>query len=279
VAVDYQLIELQHLTITHGDHQAGTGVGGGVQVRRGAYLHMADSIVTQNTARFGGGIGVNTPGGPASTLTGCLIDNNHAVVDDFLNGSDGQGGGVDVAQDSTVTIEQSSILRNHALNGGGVYTASGSRLTVDHSTVTDNLVEQVHVHRAFVGGVGGGLAINSDAAISNSVIAGNSATGAEGGSGGGLFVLLGGKESVTATVIARNTVDSDNGAAGDGGGIFTAAPHDTDLLTLDHVYVVENHAPATAAGGVSNEGTLLLKHTTIKDNSGLNCSGGIGCPP
>jgi hypothetical protein len=188
MGVEYQLIELQHLTITHGDHEAGSGIGGGVQVRRGAYLHIADSIVTQNTARFGGGIGVNTPGGPASTVSGCQIDNNRAVVDDLLNGSDGQGGGVQVAVDSTLTIGQSSILRNHALNGGGVYTDTGSHLTVDHSTVTDNLVEQVHVHHAFVGGFGGGLAINSHAAIDNSVIAGNSATGPEGGSGGGLFI-------------------------------------------------------------------------------------------
>ena len=269
----YQLIELQHLTITHGGHESGSGMGGGVQVRRGAYLHLSQSTVTQNTARFGGGISVNTPGGPASTVTHCLIDDNQAVVEDFLNGSDGQGGGIEVAQDSIVTIEHSTIVRNQALNGGGLYSDTGSHLTVDSTTFTENQVAQVHVHRAFVGGVGGGLAVNSNVTITNSTIADNAASGPEGGLGGGLFILLGGRESIATTIIAHNVA-----GGGNGGGIFTAAASNTEVLTLDYVYIVENQAAADAPGGVANEGTLVLRHTTIKDNAGINCSGGIGCP-
>ena len=67
-------------------------------------------------------------------------------------------------------------------------------------------------------------------------------------------------------------------ATGTGGGIFTAAASNTEVLTLDYVYIVENQAAADAAGGVANEGTLILRHTTIRDNSGVNCSGGSGCP-
>ena len=63
-----------------------------------------------------------------------------------------------------------------------------------------------------------------------------------------------------------------------GGGIFTAAASDTEVLTLDYVYIVENQAAVDAPGGIANEGTLVLRHTTIKDNAGINCSGGIGCP-
>ena len=50
------------------------------------------------------------------------------------------------------------------------------------------------------------------------------------------------------------------------------------MLTLDYVYIVENQAAVDAPGGIANEGTLVLRHTTIKDNAGINCSGGIGCP-
>jgi hypothetical protein len=89
----------------------------------------------------------------------------------------------------------------------------------------------------------------------------------------------GGKQTIVSTLIGHNTADGGPGSGGDGGGILSAALDKTAPLSLDHVYVVENQAFRGGAGGISNSATLVLTHTTIKDNSGLNCTGGVGCPP
>jgi len=275
----YHLIEMHNLTITQGAHQTGTGVGAGVQVRAGAYLHLFDSILTQNTARFGGGLGVNTPGGPQSTVTRCLIDDNVAVTDN-PGAPDGLGGGIEVSPNSNVAVSGSTIVRNHALDGGGIFTDRGSQLTLSQSTVNDNSVAQIHFSKAYIGGAGGGIEANSSISITNSVIANNTAEGPEGGLGGGLFLVLGGADQITSTMVAHNAAISQPNVAGSGGGIFTAAPSQADTLGLDHVYVVENTSAQNGGiGGISNEGTLVLTHTTIAENTGVNCSGGVGCPP
>jgi len=273
------LIEMHNLTVTQGAHENGTGVGGGVQVRAGVYLHLFDSILTQNTARFGAGLGVNTPGGPQTTVTRCIIDDNTAVTANPAT-PDGLGGGIEVSQNSNVAVSASTIVRNHALDGGGIFTDKGSHLTLDQSTVNDNGVAQIHFNKAFIGGVGGGIEANSSISITNSVIANNTAEGPEGGLGGGLFLMLGGTDKVSSTLIARNAAISQPNVAGSGAGILTAAVSQAETLVLDHVYVIENRSAENGGvGGISNEGTLVLTHTTIKDNTGVNCSGGVGCPP
>jgi hypothetical protein len=270
---DYQQVDIQYLTISNGNHQTGSGVGGGVQVRRGAFLHLLGSVVTHNSALFGGGIGVNTPGGPATTVTGCLIDDNVSTSSQALG-----GGGVVAVQGSTVVIQHSTVTRNQAFNGGGIYTDIGTHVTVGETTVSENSVSQVHVHLGFVGGVGGGLYANSDMTISGSTIAHNAATGQELALGGGIFIVLGSTQTITYTVIAHNSATGPAGT-GDGGGIFAAAENTHDTLALTKVYVVENEASPGSAGGISNEGTLLLAGTLIKDNSGFNCKGGFDARP
>jgi hypothetical protein len=274
----YQLVEIYYLTIAHGDHESATGIGGGIQVRRGAYLHVFNSIITGNTAWFGGGIGIDTPGGPTTTISDCLIGDNLAVAESLATGAGGSGGGVDVVGASAVTIQQSTITRNHALEGGGISTDFGSNVRLEHSTISDNGVTQVHAHSGFVGGAGGGLSVNAAISISDSIIANNAATGPESPRGGGVFIVVNGTQSIADTVVTHNTADGGSGSGGDGGGILSAAAARTEKLLLDRVYVIENSASQGGAGGISNEGTLVLTHTTITDNSGLNCTGGIGCP-
>jgi hypothetical protein len=86
-----ELIEIHNLVISHGNHTGGTGVGGGVQVRAGAYLHLYESTVTQNLAMQGGGIGVNSPGAPESLISGCLIDGNTANGTRIRHTTEGDG--------------------------------------------------------------------------------------------------------------------------------------------------------------------------------------------
>ena len=273
------LIEIHFLTITQGDHENGTGVGGGVQVRSGAYLHIFDSILQHNVARFGGGLGVNTPGGPASVVTHCLISDNAALVDNPA-APDGLGGGIELSQGSTLTVSQSTIARNQALDGGGVFASASTQLSLNQSDVTANQISQVHFNGAFIGGFGGGINAQAGLSVSNSVIAGNIASGGEGGSGGGLFVLLGEQAQLSNTTITHNLANGGtSNAVGNGGGIFTAAANNRAVLVLQGVYVVQNAAGQNGAGGIWNEGTLEITGGRIEDNSGLNCTGGFGCPP
>jgi hypothetical protein len=281
-ATTYEEVDIHNLTISHGDHESGTGVGGGIQVRSGAFLHLANSVLTHNIAQLGAGIGVNTPGGPATTLTSCLIDDNVAVpMSNLSQGAVfGLGGGVFAASGSTVAVLQSTVTRNHSLSGGGLYSDTSSHLTVDGTTVSENVAAQVHAHLGFSGGSGGGLDVNSDLTLSRSVIAHNSALGPETPQGGGLFILVvGGKQSISQSVIAHNLADTTGG--GNGGGVFATAPSKANPLTLDDDYIVQNQAAAGLVGGLAlgDPFALTLTDTTIKDNSGINCGGAATCPP
>jgi len=276
----YELTEVHGLLISHGHHLTGTAVGGGVQVRAGAYLHIFDSTISQNIANEGGGIGVNTPAGPETTITRCLISDNFALSGPGLFVT--LGGGVAVVAGSA-TIEQSTVVRNQTtgqFGGGGISAGTTTKLSVLDSTVSDNRATTILDPSGISGGTGAGLLLNGDFLISGSTIAGNVASG-ETSEGGGLQVGLydGGAHTIKNTVITHNLVTGGFSTSfGNGGGIYSFAGFigGSGTLTLDHVYVVENLA---GAGLYNTAGvTLTLIDSTIKDNAGGNCVG-PGCPP
>jgi hypothetical protein len=274
----YHLIEIHDLTITHGNHLTGSAVGGGVQVRAGAYLHIFDSTISQNVANQGGGIGINTPNGPETTITRCLISENLALS--APNQLDTHGGGVAVVAGSA-TIRQSTISRNETTGqygGGGIY--SEGNLSLSNSTVSDNRANSIIDSSGVSGGNGGGLLLTGDFVISGTTITNNTASG-EASEGGGLAIGFydSGTHSIENSVISHNFVTGGFGTAfGNGGGIYSFSGFFgfSAILNLSHVYVVEN----LAGGGLFNtQGvTLRLIDTTIKDNAGGNCVG-PGCPP
>jgi hypothetical protein len=259
-----QLITIQGLTIAHGMHPGGSGVGGGVQVRAGAYLHLSNSIVAGNSAITGGGIGVNTPGAPETTIRNCLIDGNGAYVTLGYNGgyplSGGgtYGGGIAVLKGSTVSIQNSTITRNLANDGGGIYLDSGGSLTMTGTTLSENTANGYVAGGYPEGASGGGIESFGDFAITGSSITGNTGLGDNGGGGLMLYLPSGSHVSITRTIIDRN-IASTNGA---GGGLAVSGPANS---TLDLVkdFVVENQN-----GGVLNYGVNLVEtDTLIEDNS------------
>jgi hypothetical protein len=272
----YEHVTLGSMTISGGSHFGGTGVGGGVQVRQGAYLTMYSSTVTRNYASRGGGVGINTPGGPASALINCSITGNEAS----------SGGGVYVAQNSNAIINESTISQNLASDGGGVLSESTSTLSADHTSVSGN-----HVHgscdrgptgtqRNCAGGTGGGLWVGSQLTLTDSTITLNSSDAEGSARGGGLYIVLGANQTLTRTVINENSIFGD--LYGAGGAIFAASTNPAALLTLTNVYVVNNSDdsnPSSNSAGIFNQGTLSLSHATIADNVPGNCMGGTGCPP
>lgn len=264
----YYEVDLSYLTVMGGDHNTSSQVGGGIQVRIGAYLHLSNVSVIDNYAGAGGGIGVMTSGGPPTTLSQCSIMNN-------------QGSGIYVGAGASVTIEQCSVANNTDSYGGGIYTEAGSTLTIDGTAVSNNQALGTHSHDGPGPGLGGGLYVLGNLAMTNSTVSGNVATDANGrGIGGGIFVVLGGSVSIQGSVISQNSIPG----SGSGVGIFASSNNPAATLTLTNDYIVLNTVPFVAtiggpnAGGVANQGTLILSGTTIANNSSPDCAGGTGCP-
>jgi hypothetical protein len=256
-----RLIEIRNLTISNGNHTGGTGVGGGIQVRAGSYLHVFDSIVMQNTASSGAGIGINSPGAPTTTLSGCLIDDN-------VTG--GPGGGVAVLQGSSASIDQTTVVRNVSSEGGGIYGATGSTLTITNTLASGNTANFIVRPFGKQDGDGGGLQTSGDFSIFDSFFSGNTATGESGGGGIEIFLADNGPHTISRTTISHNSVN-----AGSGGGIFASGGSGTSW-TLSNSFVIQNLA---GAGVVSlGPDDLVLTNTLIRGNVGGDlCTGQGSC--
>jgi Right handed beta helix region len=227
-------------------------------------LHLFDSVVTQNNATTGGGIGVNSPGAPVTTIIGCLIADNVASAPRPTRPA---GGGVAVLEGSLVSIQQSTIARNQSTGGGGVYGAKGSDLTITGTTVTGNTSHSVSTPVGPSAGEGGGLETGGDFTISDSFFVGNAASGEGGGGGIALLVADNGNHTINRTIVSHNSV-----ASGVGGGIL-ASGDAGESWTLQESYVVQN----LGGFGVWSQGpvALVLIDTTINGNVGGDlCDGG-----
>jgi hypothetical protein len=277
-----QLIEMHNLTIAHGNHTGGTGQGGGIQVRAGAYLHLYDSTVTQNYALSAAGISVNNPGAPASVISGCLIEDNQTPIN--VKGHDYVGGGVGLFGKSSLTMMASTLTRNLTNDGGGLFADVGTHLTVDGSTFSENSAQPSPSPLGPGGGGGGGLESYGSVSISNSSFVNNLGVGPNGG--GGLFFVMTSDDThaITNTIVARNNnvAGSQSGPAeGPGGGIAAvgASAGASPVLSINSSYIVQN----LAEGGIwydSNSATLTLRNTTVAGNSGGQiCNNVSVCTP
>jgi hypothetical protein len=262
------LITIQGLTISGGYHDGGTGIGGGVQVRAGSYLHLANSSVVGNFARIGGGgIGIQaSAGAPQTTITSCVIDSNSTN----LGKHGGQGGGIIVMPNSSVAITSSFITRNQSTEGGGVLAESGTTVSVSATTIGQNISHGFGTPVGPDGGGGGGLEAHGNLSLEGSFIVANTNDSPE-FFGGGLFLSYDTADvvmSVSDTLIARNTAPG-------GAGIFVAG-NGSSTLPLKNVYVVQNNA-----NGIYYPGVILVQtNTTVKDNVGGNyCDGAHFCTP
>jgi hypothetical protein len=215
-----------------------------VQVRAGAYLHLHDSTLTENSATSGAALGVDSPGAPATTVTDCLIDNNSTL-------GNGPGGGVVVMPGSSLSIQESSITRNSSGNGGGAFVWLGGTLTVTGSTISGNISHAVETHYGLAGGGGGGIYAQGALSLDSSYVTNNSADGEDDGGGLALYV------AATQNTIVSNTIIAEN-SGGLGGGIIAYGGN----ITLQTSYVIKNQG-----WGISGVATLSNDRSTVKDNS------------
>ena len=229
------------------------GSGGGVSAT--GFFEATDSVFRRNEAVDGEGGGVyfvGSQGGHLLALVGVQITGNDA--------SDAGGG---VAIFGPAEIEGSAIDENSVTTltdttgyGGGIH-VEDSNLAVRNSTINGNTAV----------GRGGGMMVvedsddTSNVTIENSTIDGNTA----GSGGGGIRIGLsdGGGGHVTLT---NSTVSNNTGAAG--GGIYNFGSGHTSVLSLLNVTISGNHA-ATDGGGLRSLGpdaATTMNFTTIANN-------------
>jgi hypothetical protein len=239
------------------------GRGGGIAnhgLLSDATMTMSGGVVSANLTSGIGGGGIDNATGPGLvadlTVTGVTISNNTAAGSDHTTGL---GGGVQNSLFRGVTtgavrltIRDSAIRQNSAVNGGGISSAFdlvGPReihLQLTSSEVSDNLASG----NGFQMGNGGGIyVLNGTAVVANTTISGNRAIGTGSpisGLGGGIanMGLSGGTGAVALinATIARNQ-------AGSGGALFVAPFNGTATAEFTNSLVAGHTGAACGSSG------------------------------
>ncbi len=234
------LVSLDTVLVAGNTADGLAGSGGGV-LNLGT-LTAINSTFAGNVANRAGGA-IETVGGTTVTLDRVTIGTNADGTDDAAEANSvagaganpGNGGGLHIGGDGVVTINDSSIRGNAAVEGGGLWNSPAGTLTVTRSLIADNTAT-----------TGGGVYNEADntgaggtVSLVNTTISGNTATG----SGGGVFTA-GGDVSHVSVTIALNT-------AADGGGVFAGGGE----VTADNTVVSQNtggDVSGDLTGGVGN---------------------------
>jgi hypothetical protein len=243
-----------------------TQEGGGVSNYESA-LTLINSTISGNAAAVAGGLW-SSGGLPSyqgkSTLINCTISGNAATGRGGAVSVTGSGGGV--YNTNPVTLTDCTISGNTATDGGGLYCKFVGRLALTDCTISGNMATD-----------GGGLYCKSGTttSITACTISGNTA----GGNGGGVYVYSGqydiANAALTDTIVAGNTGTggsaSDIGGSGAGSGTsgsynLTGTGGSGGLTAADH-NLLNIAAPALSAlannGGPTQTMALLTGSPAI----------------
>lgn len=203
-------------TVISNNTATGTaGSGGGILNTAGGALELDDVVVVKNTAnRAGGGIE------DASGSTTLVIIVNSTIDSNQVFTSPGNGGGIHVGGDGSLSFRSGMVRGNTAgAEGGGIWIASGT-LTVGQGVVFDGN----EALGADPDQGGGALYSNGNGTMvikNNVTFNDNKATGAS-GSGGAILNNTGATLLIDGAVFTNNTANRAGGAiedvSGDDGG-------------------------------------------------------------
>ncbi|MCK6579985.1 MAG: hypothetical protein L6Q98_17985 [Anaerolineae bacterium] len=261
-AFDLGTVSVSTTTILQNDLVVTVPTSDGAGSLRQAVLN-ANAFPTDDTITFSGVATVNVAGNHLNvanngSLTiegeGILINGTDTTTIFQVAGSavvimndvtlaDGIGGnGGALFNSGTLTLNNSTVSGNSALDGGGgIYNSASGTLTLNNSTIGGN--------SAFVGG---GISNSGTVTLNNSTISGNSA-----------FVGGGGLSNY-GTLVLNNSTVADNSATNFGGGVRAAGTQ-----------IIRNSIIANNASGTSDDCGQLGIVTIDVDNS-LVEDGGCG---
>ncbi len=236
------VVSISNMTATNGKVVAANG--GGILNNDAALILTNVTVSKSTTSAEGGGISV-------SSSTGSLNLTNVVVTGNSATGNYSNGGGINLATASAVTLSRSTVSNNvSGEDGGGIYFFSGGSLTMDDSTVSGNSGNTV----TNSAGGGGIYLFATTTVIRNSTISGNSAKN----SGGGIGNFAGSLVTIKNSTIAFNVT------TGNGGGIGGSS------VTLNSVIVANNTAGGT---GPDVNGPVTADFTLFSNNSGATITG------
>ncbi len=223
--------------------------GGGIAFAGGQSTIRNSHIIGNETNRgAGGGISLTSTraGSPTLLLTGSVVSDNRAAA---------EGGGIRSNSGGRLTIHESHIARNYAVDVGGGLAAFGSVVEITSSSFDSNIAERQ----------GGGIASftfgsrDRSFEVINSTIARNRSEI----NGGGIYVeSLGLVDfAVRHSTIVDNEVDLDLGelSALLGGGIVAAGTE----VVLDHTIVFGNSVFGGASDLTAFEGSFTAESSAI----------------
>jgi len=164
---------------------ASGGLGGGIYMgNTNAFFTVQGSEaknITNNTARYGGGVHYSLGFWEFENGTNLNITSNNAAVD---------GAGVWLGTGRFMTLDGGiAIYNNTAIgSGGGIYAQSGSQVVLDNPAATIGHTSPINGNTA---AKGGGISLSGNLFFREGNIIGNAATGtilAETGLGGGVYL-------------------------------------------------------------------------------------------
>ncbi len=258
------VLSLMDCMVTENTALRGMGSGGGILNGPGGALSIMSSQITSNEAnRAGGGIEDASGSGSAFTIMNSKIDKN-TVYD-----APGNGGGIHIGGDGSLTITGGTVNDNRAgAEGGGIWNGTGT-LTVVGTEVRSNTAAGNDADQG-----GGGLYNNGGGTIAVSGgarISGNQATGTS-GSGGGILNNTG------ATLMVMNSRVEKNVANRAGGGIEDASGR-ASTFTITDATINENRvndAPGNGGGiHIGGDGNLTITGSKVNRNQAGAEGGGI----
>ena len=203
-------------------------------------------ITIQNGSEDDGG-GINLDSSSNLTLRDAAVSGNHATD---------TGGGIGVS--GVLTIECVTIEGNSADVGGGIYLNNGSSATLLNATLSGNSAAHD----------GGAIYTKSVADITNSTIAYNTAGGA-----GGIHKQGSGNASLKNTILADNTGGNSNGALISlGNNIDSQNTAGLDMLLGDQVMT------DPLLGGLVYNGGPTKTHALLSGSPAIDAGTSSGAP-
>ena len=230
----YNVATLNIQNCTVGDVPANGSVatwGGGIYNAAGT-LTIDGGQVVYNDANYGGGIYNNVPGI-------VIIQNSSSIA---CNIATTDGGGIYNAF-STLTVTDSTVRSNDAVDGGGIYNLDEGVLNITNSIIGGPTAVQANT----ASDDGGGIYNIGTATIDSSTISSNTSTDA----GAGIYNFD------TLMVQNGSTIGGagmGNIATGFGGGIYNA----NGTTTIDNSTVSANYGGH--GGGIDNDATLIVQN-------------------
>lgn len=216
--------------------------GGGICLEH-SELNTTNCFVEDNTADYGAGVYFCDSTDHAEE--NCTGKHDHLIIgssisgNTLLNAEDSIGGGMYVGTVSSVTIRNSSVMKNDgAIQGGAIVAYSAGTIELDNVSAIENTAKSGA--GIFIMGTAGDTTLKL---LNGTKIDSNEASGY----GGGIYVFAGGGK---ANVTVENSSVSSNTAYG-GAGIFTYAGADTAAINVSLLSgaVMYSNDATTGMGG------------------------------